>query len=502
MKDEEKNRSQLIEELQLLRARLAAGEQNNSHGRKEYSGTNPERKEIAESLYLSRTIIDSANIGIFLIRPDGSIQEVNRKAAEMLGYTKEELENMSLGDIDRVSTPEEGITFWKNLEKENIQDFAMRWHRRKDGSLIPVEIYSNLLEYRGKSFSVAFTRDITQRLENEEQLKDKDRLLRDMERLVKIGAWKYGIEKGVSQWTDEVYRIFGLEPGGEANPEQALQFFDDKNRKILESAFYEAVKEGTNYDIEMEMTDAEGSHKWIRTICDPPLMKNGEFSSIQGSFQDITEKKMSEILVQKSEKKYRALINLAPLGFVVINSEGEIIDANQSLLTMLGYGRDELLNHTIDEMTHPEDIPVERKLLKDLKDEKIPSYSLEKRYKRKDGNFFWMNITVSKLENIYGDGLSFFGFVEDISIRKKMEKEREDLILDLKKALAEIQELREFIPICANCKRVRDDKGYWEQVEKYISDRSSAQFSHNLCPDCVKELYPELYSEIDRELNK
>lgn len=66
---------------------------------------------------------------------------------------------------------------------------------------------------------------------------------------------------------------------------------------------------------------------------------------------------------------------------------------------------------------------------------------------------------------------------------------------ELEKALDEIKTLRGIIPICANCKKIRDDKGYWEQVEVYVSDRSEAEFSHSICPECLKVLYPKL--EID-----
>ena len=56
----------------------------------------------------------------------------------------------------------------------------------------------------------------------------------------------------------------------------------------------------------------------------------------------------------------------------------------------------------------------------------------------------------------------------------------------------EIKVLRGFLPICASCKKIRDDKGYWNQIESYIRDHSEAQFSHSICPDCVKKLYPDL----------
>lgn len=63
----------------------------------------------------------------------------------------------------------------------------------------------------------------------------------------------------------------------------------------------------------------------------------------------------------------------------------------------------------------------------------------------------------------------------------------------LQRQLKEIKVLKGFIPICASCKKIRDDKGYWTQVEQYVADHSEAEFTHSICPDCAKKLYPELY---------
>jgi PAS domain S-box-containing protein len=79
--------------------------------------------------------------------------------------------------------------------------------------------------------------------------------------------------------------------------------------------------------------------------------------------------------------------------------------------------------------------------------------------------------------------------------RKRIEEEREKLIGDLQKALSEVKTLKGIFPICASCKKIRDDKGYWNQVEVYIRDRSEAEFSHGICPDCMKKLYPDFYKE-------
>ena len=79
--------------------------------------------------------------------------------------------------------------------------------------------------------------------------------------------------------------------------------------------------------------------------------------------------------------------------------------------------------------------------------------------------------------------------------RKRLTKEREELINKLQKALEEVKTLSGLLPICASCKNIRDDKGYWKKVEIYFSEHSDAEFTHSICPDCMKKLYPELSDE-------
>jgi hypothetical protein len=78
-------------------------------------------------------------------------------------------------------------------------------------------------------------------------------------------------------------------------------------------------------------------------------------------------------------------------------------------------------------------------------------------------------------------------------MRKKQEEERDRLIEELTKALSQIKMLSGLLPICASCKKIRDDQGYWNQIEDYIMQHSNADFSHGICPDCAKKLYPEMF---------
>jgi len=85
--------------------------------------------------------------------------------------------------------------------------------------------------------------------------------------------------------------------------------------------------------------------------------------------------------------------------------------------------------------------------------------------------------------------------IEMALYKHKSEKEKDKLIQKLRDALSKVKMLSGLIPICASCKKIRDDKGYWEHIELYIRDHSEADFTHSVCPDCSKKLYPDLQEE-------
>ncbi len=87
----------------------------------------------------------------------------------------------------------------------------------------------------------------------------------------------------------------------------------------------------------------------------------------------------------------------------------------------------------------------------------------------------------------------------DITDNKQAALERERLIEELQTTISEVKTLSGLLPICASCKKIRDDKGYWNQIEGYIQQHSNAQFSHGICPDCIQKLYPDLYKDCDDE---
>ncbi|MBA4348910.1 MAG: hypothetical protein C0415_02840 [Thermodesulfovibrio sp.] len=110
----------------------------------------------------------------------------------------------------------------------------------------------------------------------------------------------------------------------------------------------------------------------------------------------------------------------------------------------------------------------------------------------KDGRQVPYEFAGSILKDSKDNIIAFSGIGRDITKRKRAEAELENLISELKDALANVKTLSGLLPICASCKKIRNDKGYWDHLETYISEHSEAEFSHGLCPDCVKKAYEEL----------
>jgi PAS domain S-box-containing protein len=111
---------------------------------------------------------------------------------------------------------------------------------------------------------------------------------------------------------------------------------------------------------------------------------------------------------------------------------------------------------------------------------------------RKDGSRFPGLLVVTSLKNEAGETAGYLGVFNDISERKKGELEREQLIAELKRTLAEVKTLSGLIPICAWCKNVRADTGYWQTVEQYVRTHSGASFSHGVCPSCAAKFKDEI----------
>lgn len=134
--------------------------------------------------------------------------------------------------------------------------------------------------------------------------------------------------------------------------------------------------------------------------------------------------------------------------------------------------------------------PSERDAFIRILKEKGSVHGYRAELKTRDNRNKWCLLS-AKIISYLGQPASFVMF-HDITDLRRSEEERERLIDELTTALSNVKQLSGLLPICSSCKKIRNDKGYWEQLEGYIKERSEANFSHSICPECAIRLYPEL----------
>ena len=218
-------------------------------------------------------------------------------------------------------------------------------------------------------------------------------------------------------------------------------------------------------------------------------------------------------LIEFKEKirLYEILANAIPDVIYIIDPDSNIIEVNKRAEDY-GYKTAELIGRPFSDLVTDEYKEVARQMVIERRAKimeikngirkqfssivELPfiTKSNETAEMRVSGNTFVADfevqtIRVHKGEPIKKNHIYTVGIARDISEQKKFEREKEQLIAELEKSLNNVKTLSGLLPICANCKKVRDDKGYWSKIESYIEQHSEAKFSHGMCEECAEELY-------------
>lgn len=232
-------------------------------------------------------------------------------------------------------------------------------------------------------------------------------------------------------------------------------------------------KDGTVIDVEI-VAHATAFEEWVALLA---------------AVTDVTERKRAEDALRRSREGFQQLFEEAPVGMAMIASGIFFTKVNRALCTMLGYSREELTGLSFERFVDPESLPAHLAAAEEFFSKDRKSFKMEGRYLRQNGEPLWGSLTVERIDDSTGRMLFVLVMIEDISERRAAAAEKERMIEELRESLASIKTLRGLIPICASCKKVRDDTGYWSQVEVYVRDHSEAEFSHGICPECMKKLY-------------
>ena len=209
---------------------------------------------------------------------------------------------------------------------------------------------------------------------------------------------------------------------------------------------------------------------------------------------DVRERRKAMRLLSHSEERYRLLAENSLDLIVLLDLKGTLIYASPSHAHVLGVRASDLVGRHLSEWVHPEDLTSVKLAVSRLENANI-RLSLDVRLRKSGGAWLETEMLLSTFSVASLSGHRILISARDISERKQAQREREGLIRELQEAFAKIKVLSGFIPICSSCKKIRDDQGYWNQLEAYIQSHSEAQFSHGICPGCVQQLYPEFFAK-------
>jgi PAS domain S-box-containing protein len=263
--------------------------------------------------------------------------------------------------------------------------------------------------------------DITERHMAEAALRTSERRLREAQRQARIGSWRF-VPPDTLDWSDQMYELFQLPRDVPLTYDAVVARLHPDDREAAHRAFHEAMASGaTDHDAQYRVVWPDGQIRVHHSIGKFVRDAQGRLIEVVGTEQDITERKRAEQALADSERRFRATFEQAAVGMAHVAPDGRWLLVNDRLCEIVGYTRAELLARTFQDITHPDDLGRDLDQVRRLLAGEIGSYTLEKRYLRKDGSVVWINLTVALVRRGDGSPDYFVSVIEDISERKRAE---------------------------------------------------------------------------------
>lgn len=454
-----------------------------------------ERKKAEDELKASeekyRFFLEHANDAVLIhsfeeTGEPGPFWEVNGLTCKWTGYSREELKCMTPRDLDDPKHQGHIPRVIKKLSTVGHAVFETLWVK-KDGGRVPVEISSRTMKIRGNEYVVSLARDITERNRSEQALKKREKQLAESQRIAHIGSWEHNLRTGEIFWSDELFRLLGLDP--KKDPGDFKMFFEmihPDDQPMMKAAIDETLKNKTPFSIDYRFIFRDGRTGIIHAQAELIPDDDGDPFILSGTAQDVTERKLAEERLRESEDRFRSIFEHAMDGIMI----GDVVrkrhvEANRAICAMLGYSHDELINLRVEDIHPKGNLPRVLDLFERQSRGEV-STGLDIPMLCKDGSVIYADIN-SALVTI-GGRKYLIGIFRDITERKQSEERIRQSDQFIRSILDTVDE--GFIVIDRDYRIITANKAYCDQVgcssDKVIGMRCYT-ISHNNSRPCFKE---------------
>lgn len=397
-----------------------------------------ERRKAEEALQLNRYIVDNASIGIYRGQEDGRILYANEHSARMLGYTREELCSMTFFDIVPAITEESWKEYRRQLRAKEVKKFEAV-HRRKDGTVLPVEVTVNYLEFGGNQFSCSFAQDITERKNAEEALRESEKKFR---LLIETSPNAIVVIRGerIVYANPAATQASGFTAEQLRNMDFCNTVHEDFREVARERLMARLRGEPVSERYEYRIVDCKGGDRWV-IASSVSIDYEGE-PAILVSFADITEAKRSEEALRESEVRLKLAMDMAKLVQWEFDTATSMFRFDDQFYNLYGTSTEQeggtlmSAGTYIRKFVHPDDIDrVEAVIEQSLTSrEGAAAGGMEHRIIRTEGEERYIAVRWDIICDQDGRVVRLRGVNQDITEQKCAEEERKNLEVQLHQA--------------------------------------------------------------------
>jgi PAS domain S-box-containing protein len=390
-----------------------------------------DRKNSDEALRMNEakhsSMISNISDVVGIVSADGIISYLSPNIEKLFGWKTDELIETSgwltvhPDDLDRIQKEFKTI-----LEKENATTAIEFRYKCKDGNFKPIALTATNLTNDPIIKGVLLNyHDISNRIKFEEEKQKSLDILNETGEIAKIGGWELDLVTGVSTWTNETYRIFEVEQTREVVDEipkkpKGVDYYAPEFRQIIGQAVQRTIELGEPYDLEVILITEKGNRRWVRTN-GRLKQRIGMNKTLTGTIQDITERKMAEEALRMSEAiKSKMVSNIGDV-IVIIDENGNNKYKSPNITKLFGWNPEDLVGKNSMENVYHEDLYKGQDFIEKIALVPNAKGTTEIRYKRKDGIYVWIEITLVNLL-LDPDIQGLLGNYHDISERKQVER--------------------------------------------------------------------------------